>query len=305
MDYFNVTEKDDVEDGFDAAAEVEQIDTPVSRRGEVYQLGRHKLMCGDSTCEEDYQKLLGDEKASLVFTDPPYMVDYHSSSKAKRFSSSNDKVDGSNIYNDNLDDDGAIEFYCKVLERLYEHTTNDAPIYWWYAANKQMLNEIAFKNTGWYHSQNVIWVKAHFVFAMGQDFHRQHEPAMFGWKKGNKHFKARKLNNLSDTFTLSKDEFGNLLDVWIEDRDKQTDYIHPTQKPIALPIRGIRVSSRPGDIVIDAFGGSGSTLMACERMGRRARIMELDPKFCDAIRKRYTRFINGSDEGWETYTPVV
>lgn len=304
MDVVGVTEADDVEDDFDLEEALAEEDAPISQCGEVYQLGMHRVMCGDSTSDDDLTTLLAGELGNLVFTDPPYMVDYKSSS-AKTFSSKDFGGDGSNIANDNLGDAEAIQFYCDVLTNLYNHTTDNAPLYWWYAATKQFINGEALRLTGWYHSQNIIWVKEQFVFSMGQDFHRMHEPAMFGWKKGKKHFKARKLNNLSDVFTIGRNEFQDLPDVWIESRDKQKDYIHPTQKPVALGVRGLRCSSMPGDIVIDMFGGSGSTLMAAERLSRKARVMELDPKFVDAIRKRWARFMYGNDCDWQHHTPVV
>lgn len=304
IDVLGVTEKDDVEDDFDIEEALAEEEAPLSKRGTVYQLGDHRLMCGDSTSEDDLALLMNGKLGNLVFTDPPYMVDYHSSSD-KKFSSKDYGGDGSNIANDNLDGEEAIGFYVDVLDNLYKHTTDNAPIYWWYAATKQFINGEALRRTGWYHSQNVIWVKEQFIFSIGQDFHRMHEPCMFGWKKGKKHFKARKLNNLADTFTLSPDDFADIQDVWLQSRDKQKDYIHPTQKPVALSVRGIRVSSLPGDIVIDLFGGSGSTLMGAERLSRKAYLMELDPKFVDAIRKRWARFMHGSDCDWQSLTPPV
>lgn len=304
IDVLGVTEKDDVEDDFDIEEALAEEEAPLSKRGVVYQLGDHRLMCGDSTSEDDLGLLMDGKLGNLVFTDPPYMVDYHSSSE-KKFSSKDYGGDGSNIANDNLDGEEAIGFYVDVLDNLYKHTADNAPIYWWYAATKQFINGEALRRTGWYHSQNIIWVKEQFIFSMGQDFHRMHEPAMFGWKKGKKHFKARRLNNLADTFTLNPEEFADIQDVWLQSRDKQKDYVHPTQKPVALSVRGIRVSSLPGDIVIDLFGGSGSTLMGAERLSRRAYLMELDPKFVDAIRKRWARFMHGSDCDWQSLTPPV
>lgn len=303
-DVIGVTEKDDVEDDFDLEEALGEEEAPISKRGEIYQLGNHRVMCGDSTSSEDLTALLDGELANLVFTDPPYMVDYHSTS-GRTYSSKDFGGDGSNIFNDNLNEDDALGFYIDILNNLYEHTTDNAPIYWWYAAIKQFINTEAFRATEWYHSQNVIWVKESFVFSIGQDFHRMHEPCMFGWKKGKKHFKARQLNNIADTFTLTPNDFEDIVDTWIEHRDKQKDYVHPTQKPVALSVRGIRCSSLPGDVVVDVFGGSGSTLMGAERLGRRARLMELDPKFVDAIRKRWARFMYGADCDWQLHTPVM
>lgn len=304
LDVIGVTEKDDVEDDFDLEGTLTEEGVPSSEHGKIYKLGSHRLMCGDSTSKLDLVALLDGEQANLIFTDPPYMVDYRSASD-KKFSSKDFGGDGSNIANDNLNDCDATSFYINVLTNLYEYSTDNAPIYWWLAATKQTINAEAFKKTGWYHSQNVIWVKEHFIFSIGQDFHRMYEPCMLGWKQGKKHFKARKLNNLADVFTLNQNDFVDIQDVWFEGRDKQKDYIHPTQKPVALAVRAMRVSSLPGDLVVDVFGGSGSTLMAAERLGRRARVMELDPKFVDAIRKRWARYMYGIDCDWQNLTPPI
>jgi site-specific DNA-methyltransferase (adenine-specific) len=128
------------------------------------------------------------------------------------------------------------------------------------------------------------------IFSAGQDYHRMYEPCMFGWKKGNKHFSNKRIANFKDVFSLEVDDFSELLDVWYEKRDNTQEYIHPTQKPVRLADRALRKNSKPGDYVIDLFNGSGSTMMACEQLGRHYLGMELDPKFVDAAIERWEGF---------------
>lgn len=265
-------------------------DEPISKKGEVYELGRHRLMCGDSTSLDDVGLLMGEDRADLVFTDPPYMVDYHSD-------------DTGSIKNDNLDDEDAGEFYVDVLKCLYTYSKDTAALYWWLAMKNWHINQKAMVDTGWYPSQTIIWVKESMVFAQGQDFHRMYEPCIFGWKKGKVHYKNKRVCNYKDAFTLDKAGLQDILDVWFESRDKTTEYVHPTQKPIGLCLRALRKHTAQNAVVLDLFGGSGSTLIACDGFGRTARLMELDPKFCDAIRKRYAKLI-GEEDSWQEATPV-
>ncbi len=278
------------EDEFDADAEAAKIITPTSQRGEVYQLGKHRLMCGDSVSGDDMAKLMGDELADLVFTDPPYMVDYKSpgglSYNSTKFGGS-----GGKIFNDNLSDEDALQFYIQVLKNLDKFSKDYTPIYWWFANKNNLINRLAFDETGWFMSQIIIWLKNSMIFSQGQDYHRCYEPCMFGWKKGKKHFKNKEIANYKDVFgTMEFDEFQHYLDVWFQKRDNTAEYLHPTQKPIKLAERALHKSSTPDGIVVDLFGGSGSTLMACEQMHRQARLMELDPKYVDVIILRWEKF---------------
>lgn len=166
------------------------------------------------------------------------------------------------------------------------------------------LNRSSFVETGWHFSQTVIWLKNGMVFSPGQDFHRVYEPCMFGWKKGEKHFQNKRIANMKDVMHLQLAEFESILDLWYESRDSTQDYIHPTQKPTGLCARALKKHTRSHGIVLDLFGGSGSTLMACDELDRDCRLMELDPKFCDAIRRRYAKSL-GREEDWEELTPVV
>lgn len=257
-------------------------------------------MCGDSTSLEDVGLLMDKDRADLVFTDPPYMVDYQSPAgmtfKSKKFE------DEGKIKNDNLNDEEALQFYIDVLKCLYAYSKDTAALYWWLAMRNWHINQKAMLETDWYPSQTIIWVKESMVFAAGQDFHRMYEPCIFGWKKGKVHYKNKRVVNFKDVFTLAKGELQDIVDVWMESRDKTSEYVHPTQKPIGLCLRALRKHTRQNDVVLDLFGGSGSTLIACEGFGRSARLMELDPKFCDAIRKRYAKLI-GEEDSWQEATP--
>ncbi|MBS3945301.1 MAG: DNA modification methylase [Melioribacter sp.] len=283
-----------VEDNFDAEDEVKKITEPETKKGDVYLLGPHRLMCGDSTSKEDISTLMDGEKAKLIFTDPPYNVDYKSqagySYESEKFGSN-----GQKIFNDNKNDEDCIAFYSAVLKNLYDFTEDDVTLYWWFANSNYHLNRQALIDNNWHLSQTIIWLKNSFVFSRGQDYHRCYEPCIVGWKKGKKHFKITSaLNNLVDIFSLEFHDFQHQFDIWYERRDATNKYIHPTQKPVRLAERALKKNSQVNDIVVDLFGGSGSTLIACEQMKRRAYLMELDPKFCDAIVKRYMKFTNSN-----------
>jgi DNA modification methylase len=277
------------EDSFDAEAEAAKNATPESKPGEVYELGRHRLMCGSSDKLEDVQKLMNGEKASLIFTDPPYMVDY-TSPAGMSYESKKYGGDGGRILNDNLKPEDAIAFYTQVLKNLYAVSEDYAPLYWWYASRNQDWNRKAFEEAGWKFSQIIIWVKNSMILSR-QDFHRCYEPCMFGWKEGKSHYTNKMIANLKDVEALDVEHFSDMLDVWFQKRDNTQSYIHPTQKPVRLAGRAIRKSSLRDQIVVDLFGGSGSTLIACEQMERKCYTMELDPKYCDAIRKRYKQYV--------------
>ncbi|MBE7413856.1 MAG: DNA modification methylase [Deltaproteobacteria bacterium] len=294
-----------VEDEFDAEKEYEKISEPATRRGDIYVLGSHRLMCGDSASPGDVNTLMDGQKARLVFTDPPYNVDYKSPSNLS-YDSTKFGGTGGKIFNDNLSDEDCVSFFTAVLKNLYANTTDDAAIYWWYASRNQHLNIEAFRAAKWHMSQIIVWLKNSMIFSRGQDYHRQYEPCMVGWKKGKKHYSNKNITNYKDVFNLDFDDFVELLDVWYEKRDVTANYIHPTQKPVRLAERGLKKHSEAGDVVIDLFGGSGSTLMACEQMKRQARLMEMDPKYCDVIVTRYVKYtgvseivLNGQPMRWE------
>ncbi len=277
------------EDDFNEEEELAKITVPKVKTGEVYVLGDHRLMCGDSTKEDDFNILfVNGEKARLIFTDPPYNVDYKSSAGN---SYSLGKYGGAKIFNDNKSDEDCLTFYVDVLKNLYSFSTEDVSIYWWLGFNSNaIVNLLAFKETSWKMSQMIIWVKESMIFSLGQDYHRLHEACFMGWKKDHKHFLNKGYATFKDVFTLDRESFDELPDIWYEKRDNTKDYIHPTQKPVRLAERALKKNSQHGDIVVDAFGGSGSTLMACEQSGRKARLCEMDPKYVHAILNRWAKY---------------
>jgi site-specific DNA-methyltransferase (adenine-specific) len=275
------------EDDFDAQKEYDSIIEAVTQPGEIFQLGEHRLMCGDSVKAEAYTALLGDEKARLIFTDPPYNVNYESGAG---HSYDKGKFHSKKMFNDNKTDDDCLRFYTSVLEQLFSFSSDDATIYWWFATKNSWINQFAFANAGWHMSQIIMWLKNSMILSYGCDYHRCYEPCMLGWKEKQQHYKNKKLNNLKDVFHLDIDTFSQLLDVWYEKRDNTSEYLHPTQKPVRLAERALRKNSEEGDIILDVFGGSGSTLIGCEQMRRKCRVIELDPKYCDVILKRWERF---------------
>ncbi len=269
---------------------------PISKAGEVYILGEHRLLCGSSTDEESYKKLfMGGEKAQMVFTDPPYNVDY---SYDWRSDLHKGKKVAHNFFNDKKTDADYFAFIRDVFTHAYAYTTDNASFYCWYATKFHGLMVMAIEEAGWLFSQMLIWGKNHPVLSLGQSFGRTWEPCLFGWKKGKKHY-FNKAVNYRDI--LNQDEFEANFDMWFQKRDNIQEYVHPTQKPVALAEKGIIKSSQQGDIVLECFGGSGSTMIACEQLKRKCYMIELDPIFCDVIRKRYAQFI-GREEEWETIT---
>lgn len=261
---------------------------PIAKLGDVYQLGRHRLMVGDSTNPEHFAKLMNGKLARLVYTDPPYNVNYDYN--VRYFDGRKERQDRPAIFNDELSDGDFEGFLSKVMKNLYDFSTPDSSIYVWHASKTYPQFLGGYQSAGWFMSQIIIWLKENITFSTGQDFHRIYEPCMYGWKKGNSHYTNKLLGSEKEVWDLNKEDFANLLDVWYQNRDKSKDYIHPTQKPVKLAELAIRKSSEEGDIVLDAFTGSGSTMMACEQMNRSFYGMELDPKYADAIIKRWEEF---------------
>ena len=243
----------------DAAPEVPV--TPVSKPGDVWIMGQHRLLCGDATDPASYDTLLGTERVAMIFQDPPYNVDYANSPK--------DKLRGTHrpILNDNLGD-GFRDFLLAALKPALDRC--DGAIYIAMSSSELDTLQSAFRAAGGKWSTFIIWAKH--TFTLGHaDYQRQYEPILYGWREGaNRHWCG------------DRDQG----DVW-EIKKPAKNALHPTQKPVEVPERAIRNSSRPGSLVLDCFGGSGSTLIACERTGRVCRVMELDPKYCDVIVRRW------------------
>ena len=240
-------------------------ETPTSRLGDVWIMGPHRLLCGDSTVAESYARLFLDgERADMVFTDPPYNVNYANSAK--------DKMRGKDraILNDNLGD-GFSDFLYDALSLLVAHTRG--AIYVAMSSSELDALQAAFRAAGGKWSTFIIWAKN--TFTLGRaDYQRQYEPILYGWPEGASHH-----------WCGDRDQG----DVWAIKKPAKND-LHPTMKPVELVERAIRNSSRPRDVVLDPFGGSGTTLIAAEKSGRAARLIELDPKYVDVIVRRWQDF---------------
>ena len=245
----------------------EPEDKAISALGDVWILGEHKLLCGDSTHQDSLHILLGEELADMAFTDPPYNVDYGNTAK--------DKMRGNHrkILNDNLGND----FY-DFLKAAMENMLNVTKGACYVAMSSSELHTLqkAFKDAGGKWSTFIVWAKNHFTLGRS-DYQRQYEPILYGWKNGGDHYWCGDRNQS---------------DVWYFDKPVKAD-LHPTMKPVDLVSRAILNSSKTRDIVLDLFGGSGSTLIACEKTKRRARLIELDPRYVDVIIRRWQE-ISGS-----------
>ena len=257
-------EETTVEGNTDEDAVPDLNETPISRSGDVWLLGAHRLLCGDSTDATSYAVLMADEKAAMVFTDPPYGVNYANSAK--------DKMRGTHrpILNDNLGEDFE-PFLQAALTPMLAYCAGATYI----AMSSSELDTLqsAFRAAGGKWSTFIIWAKN--TFTLGRaDYQRQYEPILYGWPEGQTHH-----------WCGDRDQG----DVWHIKKPQKND-LHPTMKPVELVERAIRNSSRPGDIVLDPFGGSGTTLIAAEKSGRKARLIELDPKYVDVIVRRWEDF---------------
>jgi site-specific DNA-methyltransferase (adenine-specific) len=235
---------------------------PITKLGDVWILGNHRLMCGDSTNIDSAKRLMGDEQADLLITDPPYNVSYEGGTDEKL-----------TILNDSMGKDEFRQFLRDVYSTANSVMREGAVFYIWFADVETSNFSGAISDVGWKLSQMVIWKKSSLVLGR-KDYHFIHEPCLYGWRTGAGHF-------------------------WGSDR-KQTTIVsfdkpsrngeHPTMKPVELFEYQISNSSKANDVVLDLFGGSGTTAIACERLSRKARLMELDPKYCDVIVKRWEDF---------------
>ena len=256
---------DNSNDGLTDDDQVPEVtENPVSRTGDVWLLGEHKVLCGDATKAEDYKALLGDELADMTVTDPPYNVNYANTAK--------DKLRGTHrpILNDNMGE-GFSAFLLAICQNILAVTKG--AVYIAMSSSELDTLQSAFRAAGGKWSTFVIWAKN--TFTMGRaDYQRQYEPILYGWKDGSQHY-----------WCGARDQG----DVWQIKKPHKND-LHPTMKPVELMERAVRNSSKTSDIVLDPFGGSGTTLIACEKSGRRARLMELDPKYVDVIVKRWQEF---------------
>ena len=260
---FKDTLKDGVkDDDFDVGAELAQ--PTMAKPGDIWTLGRHRLICGDSTKAETYDLLMGSTKANLVITDPPYNVNYEGSA--------------GKIKNDNMADEAFYNFLLDAYTQMHSAMADDASIYVFHADTEGLNFRRAFADAGFYLSGCCIWKKQSLVLGRSP-YQWQHEPCLYGWKKNGKH----------QWYTGRKETT-----IWEFDKPKKNGD-HPTMKPIPLLAYPIMNSSMSNSVVLDPFGGSGSTLIACEQTDRICYTVELDEKFCDVIVKRYIEQVGGAD----------
>lgn len=238
---------------------LETQETVFTKPGDLFIIGDHRLLCGDSTKLEDVNRLLGGQQADLYITDPPYNVAYVGKTK-----------DALTIENDKMADGDFSQFLVDAFKAANDNMKPGAAFYIWHADSEGFNFRGACKDIGWDVKECLIWNKNQMVLGR-QDYQWKHEPCLYGWKPGAPHnwYSDRKQTTVIDMSKPNRSED------------------HPTMKPVGLFAYQIENSSKPGDIVLDSFAGSGTTMVACEKMRRKAMLMELDPKYCDVIIRRY------------------
>ena len=256
-------ERDVLEDEFDENEELPI--TPYAKKGDIFLLGNHRLMCGDSTIADDVAKLTDGKQMDMIFTDPPYNVDYEGST-------------GMKIQNDKQKDEDFYNFLSSAFINMANSVKPGGAIYCCHADTEGLNFRTAFKNAGFKLAECLIWVKNSLVLGR-QDYHWRHEPILYGWKEGGAHYFVD--DRTQDT-------------IWEYNKPKANN-LHPTMKPLELVGKAIKNSSRKGELILDLFGGSGSSLIASEQIERNAYLMELDERYVDVIVKRYLKFVQTYD----------
>lgn len=275
LDKIEIPELDDLEIYEEPAGDTDEDDIPadedvetVCEIGDIWQLGEHRLVCGDATDEEDVEALMGGAKADMVFTDPPYLMDFNGSVHADGSKSYNSKH--GEIKNDNLCKKEKLSFLNTMIENYKKYTIGAYYICFYRLGLNYILNSLI--KHGLQYRALIIWDKGNHTLS-NSDYMSKYKPIVYGWFDEHK-------------FYGDKSNF----DIWEIDRTKKND-LHPTKKPVKVPLKAIKNSSKKDNIVADFFGGSGSTLIACEKTNRKCYMMELDEHYCDVIIKR-----------WEDYT---
>jgi len=273
MDDFGFELAEDSEEVVDDDFDVEVPDDPTSKLGQIYQLGNHRLMVGDSTDTKQVEALMGGQQADLLVTDPPYNVALGMGGSVDEARKRHRRTDGLVIMNDKMEDSKFREFLVSVYKAAKNNMKAGASFYIWHADSERFNFEGAAKDVGWQVRETLIWNKNSITLGR-QDYQWKHEPCLYGWNEGGSH-------------------------AWYSDRKQSTvlnfdrptsSKLHPTMKPVPLFDYQIKNSSKQGDLVLDLFGGSGTTMIACEQNGRHAYLMELDPKYADVIITRWEEF---------------
>lgn len=295
-----IIEDDDKDD------EVPEDAPSIVKKGDIWQLGKHRLMCGDATSPDDVLKLMEGVHADMVFTDPPYNVNIKG----------NGKRTSNKIMNDNMSDESFDKFLVEVFKRFAESSKAGAGWYVFHSSSTQDQFQQAIEKTPWKVKTQIIWNKPSAAMGWG-DYRMKHEPffycgnektQFYGDRTGTSVWDFQKTDQqlLAWAKKQKKAEVEGKTTIWTMKRDNVNEYVHPTQKPVELIQHALFNSSKAGDIILDLFGGSGSTLIACDQLERRARLIELDPKFVDAIVNRWCLYKevdevikNGKPITWE------
>jgi len=246
---------------------------PITKLGDIWVLGNHRLMCGDSTSIDNAKRLMHNSLADLLITDPPYNVALGMDETPEEAKKRNRRTDGLTIQNDKMNDEDFLQFLCDVYTTADTVMNEGAVFYIWHADSEGLNFRKAAFQAGWKIRQCLIWNKNSLIMGR-QDYQWKHEPCLYGWKDGAAHYWG------SDRTQTTILEFNK----------PSRNGVHPTMKPVELFEYQIKNSSKPNAIVLDLFGGSGTTAIVCEKTGRKARLMELDPKYCDVIVKRWEDF---------------
>lgn len=278
------------EDEFDADTAFSEVSEPKTKLGDLYILGQHRLLCGDCTQPEDVAKVLGGKQADIMVTDPPYNIDYGNTISGA----------GRNIANDNMTDNEFYQFLLAFYKASEKNLKKGAPIYVFHSTKETLNFTKAMMDAGFKYAQTLVWYKNHFTLGR-QDYQWIHEPILYGWKEGAGHYfiDDRTLHTVfEDTKEnlrkMNKSELVELVEkildipkTVIHDNKPSRSADHPTMKPITLCAKLIYNSSHEGDTVLEPFGGSGSTLVASEQLNRKCCAIELEPKYCDVIVRRF------------------
>ena len=254
---------------------------PVSQVGDLWELGKHRLLCGDSTKPDDLARLMGGQKATLLATDPPYLVDYDGTNhpaehhvKAGRMAAPGKEV-GNKHWDAYVDPESSVEFYAGFLRAALAHCTDRTPVYQWHATRRQSLVEEAWRQNGLLVHQTLIWAKSRGVLTRSH-FLWQHEPCFYGWPEGKMPDKDRRPATTATT-------------IWPIDQADEPKGLHPTIKPVEIFERPLGWHTRPGEICLEPFSGSGTQIIAAQKLGRRCYAMELSPAFVDVAVLRWQK----------------
>ncbi len=265
------------EDGFNIEEEIKNIDNAVTKKGDLMELGRHRLLCGDCSNPSDVAKLIGQDKVNLIFTDPPYNVDYYGGNRPDPKASR--PMGGRNwerIYNDDLTQEEYEAWLKKIISNIDPYLEKSASFYIWNGHKQFGHMYLMLVEKGFHVSCVITWAKESFAIGYG-DYNQQTEFCLYGWKEDKGAHNWYGPNNEST--------------LWQVKRDLTSSYIHPTQKPINLAAKAIKNSSKRDDIVLDVFLGSGTTLIASEKLNRICFGMEISPFYCDGIVRRYIKTV--------------